>query len=326
MQNIKKYIVFILIVILAVSSVAGRKKYALSHDEIKVYQNISADQILNTLYVNKTSAKNMYDKQYLSILGEVSSISKDYKKIEIKKILSDGNTVITCKTNVASVISDIKTLKVGDHVYAYGQVEYFYGDININKMTGVRKTFDEKVESHSYSLVDGTEYDVGTMTKKILVNDLNHIEYYIPQTWDVVEKRIDNTKLVGYQYELNTIQNEKAINPESLFIFYFKNEKMLKNNSDAANKKGIEAAIVNNILKLNKDKIGGIDFNNTTYYGAVYDYFEDSYAVKDLQSYHTEFVFQQVGTDGFLVYLYVYEDKNHINDILTVMRLAEVNK
>ena len=52
--------------------------------------------------------------------------------------------------------------------------------------------------------------------------------------------------------------------------------------------------------------------------------YQDAY--KDIlgQGHHVEFVFQKVDTDGIIVYLYIYTDANHVNDIMYLMRLLNV--
>ena len=38
-----------------------------------------------------------------------------------------------------------------------------------------------------------------------------------------------------------------------------------------------------------------------------------------------EFVFQPMDTEGIIVYLYVYSDANHVDDIMFLMRLLEIS-
>ena len=124
----------------------------------------------------------------------------------------------------------------------------------------------------------------------------------------------------GYQYCLNEIDSQ-SVQPESLFVCYFENDKHLLRTSDKSETDLIERAIVKNILK--KDP-GASLTKKQTYYGTGYHYFQDAYRTALGQNYHAEFVFQPDGTRGMVVYLYVYREKAHLDQVMLTMRLLTV--
>lgn len=127
-----------------------------------------------------------------------------------------------------------------------------------------------------------------------------------------------------FQYILSEIPTESATEPESFFVCYFDSNAKLKDRGQKRDKKGIRKAIVDNIL--------GEDVKNKeikkseTYYGTEYYYYVDAYTDKQEQLHRIEFVFQEAGDEGMVVFLYVYEKEKHLEDILTVMRFLEVQQ
>ena len=73
------------------------------------------------------------------------------------------------------------------------------------------------------------------------------------------------------------------------------------------------------------------DYNYGTYYAldkngnkvAEYHYYQEEYTSEGGQSYRAEFIFQPDGTNGFIVYLYVYLEKDHLDDVMIFLRMVE---
>ena len=83
-------------------------------------------------------------------------------------------------------------------------------------------------------------------------------------------------------------------------------------------------AIINNILK--KDPGTALELARTDYktsYGAVYDYYSDTYTSQE--TYRVEFIFENKDNEGVLCYLYVVHNDNevrHMEDVMMVLRHA----
>ena len=190
-------------------------------------------------------------------------------------------------------------------------------------MTGV-KTTDEEYAEGMYSGYNGTDYLMKDMQRVELAK--GNVSYYVPASWTEVEHSVDNgNRLCGFQYRLNEI-GKATVKAESLFIFYFDNEKGLKLPSDKTKTEEIEIAIINNILK--KDTGTALELARTDYrtsYDAVYDYYSDTYTSPAQETYRVEFIFENRDNEGVLCYLYVVHNDNevrHIEDVMMVLRHA----
>ncbi|MBO7340281.1 MAG: hypothetical protein J6U66_09460, partial [Lachnospiraceae bacterium] len=155
------------------------------------------------------------------------------------------------------------------------------------------------------------------------------VTFYIPSQFKGVEKNIIKEELgtmEGYQYRLNEI-DQHSIKPESLFVCYFSNEQKLLRTSDKGRTEAIEQEIIKNICP-DKDLVGNIKTpkrtqKKNTYYDAEYHYYQEEFKSEGGQSYRAEFIFQPDGTNGFIVYLYVDLEKDHLDDVMLFLRMVE---
>lgn len=256
----------------------------------------------------------------------MSEISKKYKDVIITSINGEHEGTIKCSSSDKDIIEYVKTLSNDDIVKVYGEfsVSFINGDLSMDISKLEKVSTNIPTSNTCYSLLNENTVDVKDMYVRTLAND--QITYYIPAEWSEVEYNIKDNDLgniEGFQYRLNEIPQSATVQPESLFVCYFDN-KLLKNSSDKGETDLIERAIIANILDKNADSLDKFPTKKvSTYYGTKYQYYQDAY--KDIlgQGHHVEFVFQKVNTDGILVYLYIYTDENHVDDIIFLMRLLE---
>lgn len=288
-----------------------------------VYQNINADKILVDFISDSKTAEADYKDNYYSIRGTISEKKKNNKQFSIVGVSGQSEDAIRCVTNDKELIDFISSLEIGEIVDIYGKltVDIFDKDLEVS-IDSVKISEDVRPIT-SYSLKDGTSIDSKSMYSRSLNED--RINYLIPAAWQTVEHSIKDEKLgeiEGYQYCLNEISSSPAVDPESLFIFYFDN-KLLKNPNDKTQTDSIERAIIANILDKKPDKLEKFPLTKvTTYYGDKYQYYQDAYRKPLGDGYHTEFIFQADNEDGIIVFLYVYKEKTpHLSDVLFTMRL-----
>lgn len=160
------------------------------------------------------------------------------------------------------------------------------------------------------------------------------MKYSVPSEFDKVETPIEN--IAGNQYKLNEIPNQFKTNAENLFVYYFSNEKYLRNLNDRNQREIIEMAIIKNILPGEKvdNFLSRLEFptktQTATYRTAsgkiekkVFDYFPTVFTDSSGKKHNVEFVFTQNGEDGIGCILYVFTESVHKEDILYVMRTIE---
>ena len=283
-----------------------------------VYQNEDSEYFLIRSGASPDAAKEMYNNQYVLMLGKVKAIDGN-KKIRIGMISEHSRVTLTCSTNREDVIGAISNLHVGDFVKVYGQLKVGMLDgkwsMTIDK---IETTYEKEISRTAFSVISGKTLD----REKMEVRTLNHnqITYYVPKEWTSVETSIkDNIgRVEGYQYRLNEI-NKEAVQPESLFVFYFDNEALMSSN-DKSKTDQIERTIVNNLLN---DDPGKADKSIKTYYGATYHYYQTAYKSTLGKNFHAEFIFQPMDKDGFIVYMYLFQEKSHIDDIMMMLRMVE---
>jgi len=289
----------------------------------KIYQDISVDEILQDVNNDNENAKKVYEGNYYVLRGIVESISKKGDIVSLKGKDNQDTLKCTCKGDLKE---DSKKYHPDDSIAIFGKVTYgVRGKISftVEKLTEPQRPIKPDT---FYSMVDGEISDI-SMTDMIdrSLKD-GKINYKIPSRWKQVEKNIEENNLgeiEGYQYRLNDLPGTKhPKDPESFFICYFNNER-ISSADDVDKTKAIEQTIINNISGrvLNKGKFKR---NVKTYYGAKYDYYIGNFT-GPLQRYHTEYIFQKDGTDGIIVYLYVYDQyKDHLSDIMFVTRFLDL--
>lgn len=288
-----------------------------------IYQNESMEYFLIRRKSSPDSAKSLYQNGYFLFLGTIRSKNSDNKKITLGKISDTSLDTLSCRASDLEVIRALSELSVGNTVKVYGKltVGILDGEWEL-ALDKVEKTTETEVSRTAYSTISGTTFDTEAMIKKSLSG--GHVNYLIPKDWQAVEKNLVLSGLgtmEGYQYCLNEIGNQ-SVHPESLFVCYFENDKHLLRSNDKSQTDLIERAIVKNILK--KDP-GTALTKRQTYYGTDYHYYQDAYNSALGQNYHAEFVFVPDGTKGMVVYLYVYREKKHLDQIMMTMRLLTVD-
>ena len=294
---------------------------AMDTDQVVVYKNESAENFLILIYSNAAAAKSRYKDQYYVMYGQVRSKGTDNKKMKLATATGHSKETLNCSATTQEAMQSLARVRTGDEVKVYGKLTQGLLDgkwsLSIDK---IEKASQKDVSRTTYSVISGKTVDTENMVMKSLNQDKIH--YYVPKDWTKVEKNVIDGGLgtmEGYQYRLNEI-SQQSVQPESIFICYFDSDKLLLKSSDKSQTELIEKAIVKNILK---DDPGKPDKKKTTPYGAEYHYYQEVYKTALGQNYHAEFIFQPCGNDGFLVYLYVYREKSHLEDVMIMLRTVE---
>ena len=290
-----------------------------------VYQGIKADNLIIGYKGNTKSAKEQYEDKYYAVYGKVGDISNNQKEISLIGTVIGDNGKIICDTSSEDIKTTVNSYIIGDNVKVYGRIDssFFTNQVRI-KVDKIEKVNNTNVRSSEYSLINDISVDTEYLIKKELHK--GKIKYYVPPEWVKVESNILDTKIGtidGYQYRLNELS--RTVYPESFFVCYFDNG-LLASPNDKENTELIEKAIIGNILNQDpvklKEKFPLKKIES--YYGAQYTYYQDKYD-SDNDGYHVEFVFQQDGKEGFVVYVYVYKNPDHIDNVMLTMRLLNMN-
>lgn len=324
MKKMNRYMIIsiLLAASLLLSGAGWYNIVTLDTDKYVIYENVTAETMLQK---GDKAFREIYDDQYLAVWGTVSSVSDGGKTLTISAWDGSGGKTLKCTTQNREVSRQVSSLESGAKVRVYGQVSVavIFNTVTFT-MAGVQTMEEGDCADGMYSTVNGNDYLMSEMTRVELSK--GNVSYYIPASWTSVEHSVDNgNRLCGYQYRLNEIDKATA-KAESLFIFYFDNEKGLKYPSDKTRTEEIEVAIINNILK--KDSGTALELARTNYktsYGAVYDYYSDTYTSPGLETYRVEFIFENVNEEGVLCYLYVVHNDNevrHLEDVMMVLRHA----
>ncbi len=290
-----------------------------------VYQNRTFDSIAADFEGDLDKALEKYNNKYYAVRGRVGFKNEDNNGLTLRCVDINRQGRLECSTNNKNVAVLIKELKPGDNVVVYGKlsVSIFKEDLQLS-IDGVSRS-DKELPPTTYSLKNGKSIDTGNMETKTLKG--GKIEYRIPADWIEVEHNIKEEGLgtmEGYQYCLNEISGSASVKPESFFVCYFDNNQ-LSDQNDRKLTDSIERTIAANILNKDVSKLKTLPSKRvTTYYGAKYQYYDDKYNNQIGEGYHTEFVFEQDGSDGIVVYIYIYKDKNHMDDIFFVMNMLDI--
>ncbi len=264
---------------------------------------------------------------YYAVSGIMKTKNDSNRKFSL---ISDPSSkkAITCTASDAEVINGISLYGPGDHVTVYGKLTLdIFSNISI-KVCRIETENSAASDSSFYSPINGLAVNVNTMDTKTLGN--GKFVYRIPQAWKSVEHDIPSEDLgvmEGYQYRLNELK--KSEYAESFFVCYFDIDKFVAIKDKGNNLKLIEEAILRDILrKDNNDRLEKFPSKSvTTYYGAPYRYYQDTYEKMTGDKYQAEFIFQEAGEDGIVVYLYIYNTqkvREPDENIMLTMRLAEV--
>lgn len=328
----KRRIMVLVMLILTSAFLSGwvwnNKETVMDVDKIFVYRNEPVEYFLIRSASNSDGLKEEYQNQYFMMYGRLRSKSSDHSKVEIGMTTVNSPKVLSCTTSDEDVIASIADMRIGDLVKVYGKLTVGLLDgkwtMTIHK---IEKTYEKSVSRSAYSVLSGKTVDKETAEKRVL-ND-GAITYYIPTSWKTVEKDLYHAdkaedKLATmecYQYRLNEIDRQ-AVEPESLFVCYFDNDTLLLRKSDKGRTEQIEKTILDNILKSPEKKI----IKKTASYGANYHYYSEAYT-NNGPTYHAEFIFQPVNTEGFVIYIYICKNKpQHLDEIMTMLRMVEVQQ
>ncbi len=311
-----------------------------------VCQYRSADEIIRTAAGSQDEAKQRYGGQYLMVVGVVDEISKNGSKVTLVSTNPAQNGSIECSFSGEDRKS-AQRFRIGDQAAVYGR--FLIGTFDKKEKIAaihIDTPPAETLSASNYYLADvaggsmsgsaglgvgrtGSGINPADMMVRTLAD--GRVTYRIPEEWEAVEHDLQAEGLgtiPGRQYVLNKTKTNKGNVPESLFICYFENSgKNLARTSDAKKTKEIEKAIIRNISGKDADTFEPSSGKRvSTYYGANYDYYVGRHT-DNIQGigYHAEYIFQPDGTDGFVVYLYIYQEEKHLADVLFVTRFLEVH-
>lgn len=330
---VKKKLAVIVLAIYAVLALCGANwfdsaKVTIDTENNHVYQYRTLDEILAEFATDANAAKEKYQGEYVLLSGKVAKIESNGKSMEVTG-LEKTTTTIECSYD-KSLRDTASEYKVNDSVALYGKLSVGLFDkevrLNVEKIVQVPSVIKS---DEVYFLLDGTFFDK-TDTEKMTLDEGN-IAYYIPRIWAVeeIQHNIEKEELgiiEGYQYVLNKIPGSADTVPESLFVCYFDNQKLLADyQNDSDETELIEKAIVANIL----GEVKNFPTKEVkTYYGAEYTYYAGVFknALETGTGYHAEFVFQKDGDDGIVMFMYIYKDTKHLSDVMFVSRFLEIGE
>ncbi|MBO5552365.1 MAG: hypothetical protein J5966_10450 [Lachnospiraceae bacterium] len=322
----KTAIPLLLAVMVSVLCGAGffETKVALDTKNHVVYQHADAGTVIEAIKETSGKSGNIRTGRYYAVSGIIDAKNENNKKLTIKAFTAaDG--ALSCSASGEKAIDAVRTLGAGDKVTVYGRLNADLLNRISLEIDRIEKTDTEAVNGSLYSMMNGLALDIRDMPERALAD--GRIKYRIPGSWETVEHDLAAEELglmEGYQYKLNEI-GRKSEYAESFFVCYFDITSFVAEN-DRGNKKLIEEAILRDILKT--DELDRFPVRReTTYYGAGYKYYQDTYRKLSGDKYQAEFVFQELDDDGILVYLYVYNTQ-HTKDsardeIMLTMRLTE---
>ena len=328
----KRRIMVLVMLILTSTFLCGwvwnNKETVMDVDKVFVYRNEPVEYFLLRVAGKGSNVKEEYQNQYFMMYGKIKSKAKNNSQVKLGMTTAKSSDTLLCETSDEDVISSISELRTGDTVKVYGKLTVGLLDgkwtMTIHK---IEKTYEKSVSRSAYSVISGKTVDKEKIEKRVL-ND-GKVTYYIPTSWKTVEKDLYHAdkaedKLATmecYQYRLNEIDRQ-AVEPESLFVCYFDNDTLLLRKSDKSRTEQIEKTILDNILKNPEKKI----IKKTASYGATYHYYNEAYT-NNGPTYHAEFIFQPVNTEGFVIYIYICKNKpQHLDEIMTMLRMVEVEQ
>lgn len=317
-RKLKTYSICALLCILCMLVTGFDNPVVLDTQNNKVYTILTADLIVDR-YDNKATNINFYIGNYYAIPGKVAGKSADNKNLYIKGCETKSTTKINCIKADKTIVN---SLKKDDMVVVLGKFEYDSISKEIKITVDAIKKTENEINEYGYMTIDGTIY----YDKDMKNCDINgNIHYSIPKNWKSVEHNIETEKLgtiTGYQYRLNEIKGERAVNAESFFVCYFDSNRLAKDGVqiNSGNIREIEKIIIDNIVTEGNVENRTPLINVKNYYGVVYDIYQGNCSLASGSNYFVAFAFRQMDEKGMVVYMYVYKDKKHINDIYTVMR------
>lgn len=325
-KNIKRCIALFCTVLMIVNlcgfSLFNSTDPVLYTENRKVYETYSADSLISAFVTNYDSAKRVLDEKYVAVLGRIYSKESDVEKIYLGSPTEMYGTTIECRLSDKGDIDVARYASRTDYVLVYGELGFssFFGDKTLKLSVDKIRNFDSSIiPDKALALTDGSIYDKAVMPERTLAN--GRIRYQIPAGWAAVETPLRDVE--GYQYRLNEQSVNFRVEPESVFVFFFDNNRFLLNLSDKGKTGRIEDAIIENILQ--GDGSDGKKKEKESHYGIDFDYYTTYFRNNLNIAYNVEFVFSEMGDDGFLVFLYVFNEQVHTDEIRACMRTAEID-
>ena len=294
-------------------------------EDNRVYEYITADDILSDFAKDVDGAKGEYKDSYYIVSGKIESISQKGDSIKVVGTsVVDNHIICSCPKKLRS---EALTYKAGERIGVFGKISVDLIDKEIHLEAEKLVTAPAAIKNGTFYLLDGTNLVKNSMSSRTLNNGT--IRYSIPAAWKEVEHSITGEgigTIEGYQYVLNQLPGNPDTVPESFFVCYFDNTSKLANIDDRKETRLVEKAIINNISGEGKgDSARTRDV--TTYYGAKYNYYVLSYNDElntGKNGYYVEYIFQKNGNEGLVMYLYVFREPKHLSDVMFVTRFLEM--
>lgn len=314
----KRFMACLLVVMIFVfnTSVGAAEKTARLRnylETVHMYQVFPIDFITNMAADSPSRFKANYDDKYIAFTGQIKfgSVADNRKSV---KVYGPSN-YIEVDTSEQSVKITAGTLKVGDTVTVYGQVDGTEVDAEY-----ILVNPEFTLPSLKYVFYPDNVIEDENVTD--LTAD-GHVSFGIPSDWkdEYVMGRLTNNGINGYQFFLNAISPQNLNYAENFYIFYFTYETYLnpvKKNPDSADIEDIEELVIKNILgALSGDfklDVQGIKLQD----GTKLDYCTTVYKPAEGDAYRLEFVFKHDST-GFVCMLYLYFPYdgavNHLSEV-----------
>lgn len=286
-------------------------------EEYPACQNFGVNEIFDELAKNYDVNVKKFNNRDLCIAGVIKSMNSNGSSMELTDI-TGGTKTVTVRASKKEKQALAAQFNVGDRVRVFGKA----GVSKILKVSvtlqlnDIEKTSQTQNKSSDiFSFASGREFDRRDSEKRSFHNGA--IEFLIPNKWTAVETEISGTGMNGWMYKLNEIQTEYKTEPEQAYVFFFDNETGLKNITDRdASPKDIERAIIRNIMDkdLNEQK------SVKTADGYKFTYYLGNYKDNSGKYHNVEFIFTELDTRGVMGVLYIYNESNHKEDIIYMMR------
>lgn len=299
----------------------------------RIYESADAGTLLGDAASDYEKTKQTYNGRDLVLTGQVSTKKGNNKEIGISGEGTDKK--IICRTSDKDTMSVISSLKEGDRVRVYGELSFgmINKELTMDTDSVSRAEGDEKASKDEWYFIDGYKIDGKSSQERSL--DGGRVTYRIPASWTASERNIKENRLGeidGYHYVLN-VKGKSDVRPDNVFVCYFSKD-LLVDKEDINDPVQVEKKIITNILG------GDADVNRFTMEsrstkngsGEKYSYYKGRYEDSAIlpSPYRVEMVFQPVKSEGIILYLYVYDDRDmqedtNVRDIIYVMSRTKLH-
>lgn len=273
----------------------------------KLYDCVSAEELFRNqgIYMGKTCA--VWGKVY------------DTGDRQVKLGGDTGTVICRCgafdEKNKAAILG----LKPGDMVQVYGAFadKVFQGTrVEIEE---IRKTEDPVKQGGV--MLDGSSYRKdNTLARTLKAGDpVRSLRFSIPESWAGVETELAGGS--GRRYMLNEIPGDQDAVPEVLFVYYSTEDDLDDPNRIHESSKVMDALIRSVLKKDPADKIVK-KLPIQSYYGKIYQYYDENYTDQLGKKYRVEFAFNRLEDDSLVYFVYLYDNgkARHVDDICYCMR------